>query len=123
MQDNKLYLCNVASIVYDVTGYQVRWIFVSPANYESYTALQMQYEAAVALGDAIEKAKTECPGIAISSVEAVYENESSTTEQLIAAKQTLAALVMEYQTERATPAAPADYTAFIVNPSYFKFRL
>ncbi|MDE7165416.1 MAG: hypothetical protein K2O17_00080 [Bacteroidaceae bacterium] len=116
-KDTRLYICG-PNMSYDTEAYQVRWIFVSPADYADYTARLLQYEAAVRLGEAIQTAKAENPGIDVSVVEAVYNNENSTVEQLREALQTLADLVVAFQTERATPETPADYTKYIVNPSY-----
>ena len=119
--DTRIYLCDTASYYppyYDPELWQTRWAFVTPAEYESYIAKKITYEAAVALKAAIDKALAENQGIDISAVQAVYDNPASTTEQLRKAADDLVWIVVEWQTARVSPTTPADYTAYITNPTY-----
>ena len=93
---------------------QIVWQFVSPDNYRKYVADVLQYEAAVALGAAIEDAQKRFPGVDISAVTAVYGNHGSTAEQLTAAKAELTSILLDH----ATPALPVDVTAAITNPDF-----
>jgi len=118
MNDNRLYICQPGSEVYDVDTYQVRWIFVTPADYATYIAKQEQYEAAVSLGEAIDKALAENEGIDVSEVQAVYNNLNSTAAQLAAAEERLTELVIAFQTSKVSAETPADYTPYIANAAY-----
>ncbi len=118
MNDTRLYVCLPGSEVYNVENYQVRWIFVSPTDYTTYTTKLIQFNAAEALGKAIEKAKTENEGIDLSEVEVVYNNTASTAEQLTAAKTRTDELVIAFQTARVSVENPANYTSLVKNPSY-----
>lgn len=60
--------------------YYTDWAFVSKENYEAQQLKVAQYEAAVALGNAIERA--EANGIDVSAEKAVYNNMNSTKEEL-----------------------------------------
>ena len=119
--DSRIYLCDTSSYFppyYDPELWQNKWYFVAPAEYESYVDKKITYEAAVALKEDIDKALAENEGIDIASVQAVYNNTASTAEQLNAAAETLVQLVIEFQTAKASPETPADYTPYITNASY-----
>ena len=119
--DNRIYLCDTSSYFppyYDPELWQNKWYFVAPAEYQSYVEKKIIYEAAVALKEDIDKALAENAGIDIASVQAVYNNTSSTAEQLDAAAAALVQLVLEFQTAKASPETPADYTPYIANASY-----
>ena len=119
--DSRIYLCDTSSYFppyYDPELWQNKWYFVAPAEYQSYVEKKIIYEAAVALKEDIDKALAENAGIDIASVQAVYDNTSSTAEQLNAAAEALVQLVIEFQTAKASPETPADYTPYIANASY-----
>lgn len=119
--DTRVYLCDTSSYFppyYDPELWQNRWYFVSPEEYQAYVDKKIVYEAAVALKAAIDLALAENEGIDIASVQAVYDNGSSTAEQLDAAAEALVQLVIDFQTAKASPETPADYTPFIANASY-----
>ena len=119
--DNRIYLCDTSTYYppyYDPELWQTDWAFVTPAEYESYIGKKVTYEAAVALKAAIDKALAENEGIDIASVQAVYDNPASTTEQLRQAADDLVWIVLEWQTARVSVDKPADYTAYITNPDY-----
>ena len=121
--DTRLYLC--APEVYnlpefDPAGFMTTWKIIAPAEYTTYTTAKKTWIAAVKLAEEIEKAKAENTGIDLSEVEAVYANTASTEAQLEAASAQLVELVIAFQTAKASPETPADYTPYIVNPSYDK---
>lgn len=119
--DNRIYLCDTSTYYppyYDPELWQNEWYFVAPAEYQSYVDKKVVYEAAVALKAAIDKALAENAGIDIAAVQAVYDNTASTAEQLNKAAEDLVWLVVEFQTAKASPETPANYTAYITNPSY-----
>ena len=116
-EDTRLYICDVEG-EFDVSTFQTTWKIVSPTEYASYIPAKRAYNAAVKLGDAITKAKTENDGIDLSEVEAVYANTASTETELTAAYTRLEELVMAFQTASVSPEKPADYTPLIINPSY-----
>ncbi len=114
----RLYLCNPVYFPEYVDNMQVVWKLVSPANYADYVTKKINWLAAEKLGAAIAKAEAENEGIDISSVKAVYNNLESTAEQLDAAGEQLVQLVMDFQTQKASPTSPADYSSLIVNANY-----
>ena len=121
MNDTRIYLCDTSSYYppfYDPEKWQNVWYFVAPAEYSAYIDKKVTYEAAVALKAAIDKALAENAGIDISAIEAVYNNGASTVAELTKAAEDLVWLVVEFQTARVSPETPADYTAYITNPSY-----
>ena len=87
-KDTRIYLCSpdefTAEAGYDANGFQISWIFVKPSEYERYVSETVVYEAAVALGTAIEKAKTVAGFDAdiLSAAEALYANSSATVEAM-----------------------------------------
>ena len=120
-EDTRLYFCDpeiYAAPDFNPENYQIVWSLVSPADYTAYVTAKKTWIAAVNLGTAIDKAKTENAGIDLSEVEAVYNNLSSTEAQLTEASAKLVELVMAFQTLTASPEKPADYTALIANPTY-----
>ncbi len=118
MEDTRLYVCLPGSDTYDENNYQVRWIFLTPDDYTTYSSAMEQYLAAVELGEAIEEAKSENNGIDLSEVEAVYNNTSSTADELTEALQRTTDLVIAFQTASASATTPANYTPLITNASY-----
>ncbi len=99
------------------------WTIVKVADYEAadmeaFKAKVAQYNAALALKAAIDKGKAEYPAVDFSAAEAVYNNTSSTTEQLVAALELVSKAIIDYQENLATPDNPSDMTTAIVNPSF-----
>ena len=120
-KDSRIYLCDTTTYFapfYEPELWQNKWHFVTPAEYQAYVDKKIVYEAAVALKAAIDKAVAENAGINVSSVQAVYDNGNSTVEQLNAAAEALVQLVIDFQTAKASPETPADYTPYITNASY-----
>ncbi len=91
-QDTRLYLCDPANEGYDFEGCQMRWVFTSEANYQTYIVARANYDAAMELGKVIDEAKA-TPGVDYSEAEAVYNNTASTAEQLDAAREALVVAV------------------------------
>ncbi len=119
MNDTRLYVCLPGGGTgYSEDNYQLRWIFVTPEDYTTYTEALTLYNAAVSLGEAIETAKAENEGIDLSEVEAVYNNYSSTTDELTTAEERTTELVIAFQTETASATTPANYTPLITNADY-----
>ena len=119
--DNRIYLCDTSTYYppyYDPELWQNTWYFVAPSEYEAYVDKKITYDAAVVLKAAIDKALAENEGIDIAAVQAVYDNTGSTAEQLTKAAEDLVWLVVDFQTAKASPTTPADYTPYVTNPSY-----
>ncbi len=114
----RLYLCNPYYFIEYANNMQVIWKLVSPANYSDYVSKKIIWLAAEKLGAAITKAETENEGIDITTVKNVYNNPESSAEQLNAAGEELVQIVMDFQTQNASPAKPADYSSLIANANY-----
>lgn len=96
----------------------INWQFITPEAYEEYLPLVEQYEAATALGEYIEKVQSEYPNINTAAAEKVYNNTSSTTEELTAAKNALVEAVKNYEFSTASEDNPVDATKFLQNPNF-----
>ena len=94
------------------------WKFVSEETYNEYVENIDKYNAATSLKKAIDEAKAENPGIDLSAQETVYNNTSSTLEELQAAEKSVGDAVVEYKMNEATPDNPVNFTAKIVNPNF-----
>ena len=119
--DTRIYLCDSSTYFapnYNPELWQNTWSFVTPEEYAAYVEKKIVYQASEKLKAAIDKALAENEGIDISTIQAVYNNTSSTAEQLGKATDDLVWLVVEFQTAKVSPTSPADYTAYITNPSY-----
>ena len=119
--DTRIYLCDTSTYFapnYDPELWQNTWSFVTPEEYTAYVEKKIVYQASEKLKAAIDKALAENEGIDIAAIQAVYNNTSSTAEQLNKATEDLVWLVVEFQTAKVSPTSPADYTAYITNPSY-----
>ena len=95
--DTRLYLCDPQTFPvpdYDTEKFQTTWKILLPAEYTAYVTAKKTWLAAVSLGEEIEKAKTENVGIDISEIEVVYNNFSSTEEELKAASAKLVKMVI-----------------------------
>lgn len=91
-------------------AFKSKWIFVSKADYDENIGKLAQYTAAMSLKSALDKAKAEWDGkVDFSSVEAVYNNTSSTLEELEAAEANITVLIAEYKATLASFDNPLDY--------------
>ena len=99
----------------------VSWTFIDEAGYEAYNKAKATYDKSEELLNAIWETEEACEGIDLSSVKAVYDNTSSTMEELQAAIDAIPAIVRTYvlaKTEGATFNSPADITQLISTPDY-----
>lgn len=99
----------------------IDWTVVTKADYEAFQASLNAFYASEKLSEAIEISKAKYPGIDLSSVEAVYNNLSSTAEELKAAQDQIPALEKAYSENNINNASvdnPFDATAYILNPNY-----
>ena len=90
--DTRLYVCDPEnSLGYNMNDCQLIWYFVSEADYTTYSSAMKQYLAAVALGESIAEAD-KIAGVdatTLNNAKNVYNNTSSTFEQLEAQKELL----------------------------------
>ena len=94
-------------------GMNIDWYFVNPKVYK--TQLDA-YKASETLLAIIEEAKAK--GLNVSEQQAVYENESSTIEEINGAIDTLQKLIAALDEFSASVENPSDKTSLITNPSY-----
>ena len=98
-----------------------KWAFVSPAEYEKVISGLLAYDAAEKLKKALDEAKAQYPSVDFSSIEAVYNNTSSTAEELNEAQKNIKKAINNFLTGKlaaATALNPVDATEFITNPSF-----
>jgi hypothetical protein len=94
------------------------WYFVSKEAYAEWLPKKEIYNAAVALGTGIEEAKAECPGLDLSNIQAVYNNPSSTAEELKKASEDLKLLTVNYKLKDASAETPVNISEKIVNRTF-----
>lgn len=95
------------------------WYFVTVADYEAIDFEQFEvYSVAMSLKALLDASKAEYPSIDFSAAEAVYNNTSSTIEELEAAKELIKKTIVEFQSGGASPSNPKDMTAAITNASF-----
>jgi len=94
------------------------WAFVSPDAYTEYISLAEVYEAAVELGKYIEDAKVSAPELSLAAAQAVYDNYSSTKDELVAALEGAKLAMANFNASKATPDNPGDMTVRIVNNGF-----
>ena len=87
-----------------------KWAFISPSEYERIQPEVALYFTANELKLALNVAKSDYPGADFSSVESVYNNTSSTIEELNAAKENINSIIAEYKASLASFKNPADLT-------------
>ncbi|MBQ5460514.1 MAG: hypothetical protein IIT55_01630, partial [Bacteroidaceae bacterium] len=93
------------------------WAFVSKENYEAQQTKVAQYEAAVALGNAIERA--EANKIDVAAEKAVYENTNSTKEELDAATVSVNTKIANNTENIYSPDNPLNMDAdYVVNTTF-----
>ena len=99
----------------------IDWRVVTKPNYEVFQTQLRTYKAAMELADAIAVSKEKYEGIDLSEVEEVYNNTSSTEDELKAAQEHIKDLEKDFVSgniDNATVENPYDATAYIVNPNY-----
>lgn len=95
---------------------QLDWTFVSIEDYDAYLASYVVYDAAQQLLQKIEEGKER--GVDVSVAQAVYDNTSSTKEQIEEAIALINKLEAEKDEQTVTPDNPLDYTSAITNPNF-----
>ena len=97
--------------------FYIDWAFVTKENYEAQQVKVAQYEAAMALGSAIERA--EANNIDISAEKAVYNNTNSTKEELEAATVSVNTKIANNVENLYSPENPLDMDAdYVVNTTF-----
>ena len=86
----------------------VEWQFISTDEYESYQAVYAVYAAAEQLGSLIEEA--EGYGLNVDDEKIVYNNTSSSKEELDEAASSVTQKINEYKENNASPDNPQDVT-------------
>lgn len=95
---------------------QIDWTFVSVEDYDAYLASYVVYNAAQQLLQKINEGAER--GVDVSEAQAVYDNTSSTKEQLEEAIALINKLEAEKDEQTVTPDNPLDYTSAITNPNF-----
>ncbi len=96
------------------------WRFVSQEAYGVWAAKKAIFDAAVALGKTLDDAATECPGLDVSAIKAVFDNPNSTEAELKQANEDLKVLMVNYKLKDATVENPANISEKIVNRTFDK---
>ena len=112
--DTKLYLCSDFFFPDAAGEFWTSWYFVTPATYRDYVSKLTLYNAAVALATVIEEATT-VTGTdeqAYEAAVAVYENTSSTEDELNRAREVLAQAIYEARVKNATLSNPLEMLAY-----------
>ena len=119
--DKVLYLKDTEAIGDDAVFYDT-WRVMTPEAYESYMVeakVQLKKVAAAGeLKEAIENASAEYPALNLSAQVAVYNNLSSTLDELNDAIASVAKAVIEEKTKDVSPSNPRDLTYLIKNPGF-----
>jgi len=97
----------------DAEGDYIHWLFVSEDEYAGLAEKIAACNAAEDLKASIDEAKA--AGIDVSEEEAVYNNTSSTADQLKAAK---TSVITKIANATASPSNPMDMTSYINNPTF-----
>ncbi len=106
----------IYSTLDDETNFLSVWAFITREDYAPLEAATATYNLAMQLQKLIEKA--EGLGIYTQAAQAVFDNTSSTLEQLQTAYDNLYVLVTAAEENSATPDNPADKTDLVVNPDF-----
>lgn len=97
--------------------YLTDWAVVTLADYNTYQKAVATYKTALQLKSMIEEAKA--AGIDVTDEQLIYENTSSTQDELTAAIVSITNKMIEDELKDASRENPLDLTAkFITNPSY-----
>ena len=97
---------------------QVRWGFVTMADYAAFQKEVVVYDAAMLLGSRIEEAQGY--GLNTDAAKTVYDNTASTLEQIEAASAELVAAINDYKEHDATPDNPKDLTETYIPDADFE---
>lgn len=101
---------------------KIDWMLITEASYLEYASKIATYNAATRLGNYLEEVTMTYPTLDVSAIEAVYNNTSSTVEELNAAYENLTALAREAEVyailDGATEDDPRDGTSLILNASF-----
>lgn len=98
----------------------VDWTLVKSADYDAWAAEHKLYALAEQLKADIEAAQELYDGIDMSTVEAIYNDATSTEEALNGAREEVKSIIKAFIGSKGTPDDPMDATALIVNPDYGK---
>ena len=101
----------------DDTEAAIDWYFVDEEGYAAYSLDLARYNAAAELLAAIEKA-ADYSSVDASAAQAVYDNTSSTLEELTAATDALSMSIAEAAFENATEDNPYDASSWLKNPTF-----
>ena len=96
--------------------YYLDWTFVTQETYAAYYNKVVIYEKAMTLKEKIDEGNDR--GLDMSPCEAVYNNTSSTLEELDAAYQQAMEILAEADEKDVTPDNPKDMTEYIQNPNF-----
>ncbi len=88
---------------------QINWIFVSPADYATYVVARENYDASVELKAVLDEAKA--LSVECTEAQAVYNNTSSTAQQMRDAKAALEIVVRAAKLQNASVSNPAEVLA------------
>lgn len=95
------------------------WVIVKLEDFEKLNLEDfVRYNAAMSLKALLDVKKAEFPEVDFSSAEAYYNNTSSTTEELQAAKDIINKLILDWEASQATPDNPRVLSSAIVNPTF-----
>ncbi len=94
------------------------WAFVSESDYRDWRSELATYNAALTLGNYISASEANFPGIDLSAPKAVYNNTSSTLDELNAALANAKDIVYQYQFGGISLGEGVDYTDRITNPDF-----
>lgn len=98
----------------------VDWTLVKTADYDAWTEENHLYVLAEQLKADIDAAQELYEGIDLSTVEAIYNDATSTEEALNGAREEVKTIIKAYIGNKGTADAPLDVTSLIVNPDYGK---
>lgn len=93
--------------------FNTSWAFVGEEQYKAYELQLTTYRKALEFGELIEKARA--IGVDVTAAEAVYNNTSSTLEQIEAAMTQLEADIVTFYEEHVTPSNPLDMSERLAN--------
>ena len=96
-------------------AYHVDWAFVTKEAYEKQQALVAPYLAAKDLKAKLDEVATNAPDFDASTWKAIYNNTSSTAEELKAALADLSEKYTEFQGSKASPSKPVSMDDAIGN--------
>ncbi len=124
VQDNRKALTPMIDVLSDeaIPNACITWAFIPEATYDAYQTAVANYNAAMKLNEYITFVKETYPEVNVGAAETVYNNTSSSAEQLDAANKQLQEDVYNYRigTELvgATNSDPKDATSFMTNPDF-----